>query len=179
MLLSGEAGIGKTRLTAAFLDRLAGEPHARMRYCGSPQHTDGALYPIIGHMERAAAFAREDDPKTRLDKLDALLAKSATSPEDAALFADMLSLANDGRYPTLDLAPQQRRQKTMDALIRQIETIAGETPVLMIFEDVHWTDPSSLETFGRLVDKIGRLRVLLFVTFRPRIRGRPGSAART
>ena len=93
MLLSGEAGIGKSRLTAALLERLAGEPHARLRYFCSPQHTDSALYPIIGHMERAAGLAREDDAKTKLDKLDALLAKSATSREDAALLAEMLSLA--------------------------------------------------------------------------------------
>ena len=96
VLLSGEAGIGKSRLTAAFLERLAGEPHVRMRYFCSPQHTDSALYPIIGHMARAAGLAREDDPKTKLDKLDALLARSATSREDAALIAEMLSLPNDG-----------------------------------------------------------------------------------
>jgi len=167
VLLSGEAGIGKSRLTAAFLERLTGEPHVRMRYFCSPQHTDSALYPIIGHMERAAGLAREDDAKARLDKLDALLAKSSTSPDDATLLADMLSLPNDGRYPTLELAPQQRRQKTMEALIRQIETIARHSPVLMIFEDAHWADPSSVEVFGRLVDKIDSLRVLLFVTFRP------------
>jgi class 3 adenylate cyclase/predicted ATPase len=167
VLLSGEAGIGKSRLTAAFLDRLAGEPHTRMRYFCSPQHTDSALYPIIGHMERAAGLAREDDAKAKLDKLDALLTKSATSPDDAALLADMLSLPNDGRYPKRELVPQQRRQKTMEALIRQIDVIANETPVLMIFEDAHWADPSSLEVFGRLVDSIDSSRVLLFVTFRP------------
>ena len=105
VLLSGEAGIGKSRLTAAFLERLAGEPHARLRYFCSPQHTDSALYPIIGQMERAAGLAREDDAKARLDKLDALLATSATSREDAALLADMLSLPNDGRYPALEPGP--------------------------------------------------------------------------
>ena len=167
VLLSGEAGIGKSRLTAALLERLMGEPHVRMRYFCSPQHTDSALYPIIGHMARAAGFARDDDPKARLDKLDALLARSATSREDAALVAEMLSLPNDGRYPALELSPQQRRQKTLEALIGQIEAIARESPVLMIFEDAHWADPSSLEVFGRLVDEIDTLRVLLFVTFRP------------
>src|SRR5271156_2956220 len=167
VLLSGEAGIGKSRLTAAFLERLAGEPHIRMRYFCSPQHTDSALHPIIGHMERAAGLSREDHAKSRLDKLDVLLAKSSTSSEDAALLADMLSLPNDGRYSALELSPPERRQKTMEALIRQIKAIASEIPVLMIFEDAHWADPSSLETFGRLVDKIDRLRVLLFVTFRP------------
>ena len=157
VLLSGEAGIGKSRLTAALLERLAGEPHVRLRYFCSPQHIDSALHPIIGHMERAAGLAREDDAKTKLDKLDALLAQSATSREDAALLAEMLSLPNDGRYPALELAPQQRRQKTLEALIGQIEAISRQSPVLMIFEDAHWADPSSLEVFGRLVDKIDAL----------------------
>jgi len=167
VLLSGEAGIGKSRLTAAFLERLAGEPHVRLRYFCSPQHTDSALHPIIVHMERAAGLAREDSAKLRLDKLDALLATSAISREDAALFAEMLSLPNDGRHPALDLTPQQRRQKTLEALNDWIETIARRTPVLMIFEDAHWADPSSLEVFARLVDKVDALRVLLCVTFRP------------
>jgi len=167
VLLSGEPGIGKSRLAVALLERVAGEPHARMRYFCSPQHADSPLYPIIAHMERSAGLAREDDLKTRLDKLDALLATSTTPREDAALFAEMLSLANDGRYPALELAPQQRRQKTLEALISQIEAISRQSPVLMIFEDAHWADPSSLEVFGRLVDKIDSLRVLLFVTFRP------------
>ena len=167
VLLSGEAGIGKSRLAAALLERLAGEPHARMRYFCSPQNIDSALHPIIGYMERAAGLVREDDAKARLDKLDALLAQSATSREDAALIAEMLSLPNDGRNPALELAPQQRRQKTLAALIGQIEVISRQSPVLIIFEDAHWADPSSLEVFGRLVDKIDALRVLLFVTFRP------------
>jgi predicted ATPase len=139
-----------------------GEPHVRMRYFCSPQHTDSALYPIIGHMARAGRLAGQDDPKAKLDKLDALLARSATSREDAALLAEMMSLPNDGRYPARELTPQQRRQKTLEALIGQIEAIARESPVLMIFEDAHWADPSSLEVFRRLVDKIDFLRVLLF-----------------
>ena len=113
VLLSGEAGIGKSRLTAALLERLAGEPHVRMRYFCSPQHTDSALYPIIGQMERAAGLVREDDAKARLDKLDALLAKTSTSPEDAALMAEMLSLPNDGRYPALELAPSSAGRRRL------------------------------------------------------------------
>ncbi len=167
VLLSGEAGIGKSRLTAEFLQRLAGEPHQRLRYFCSPQHTDSALYPIIAQLERAAGLNREDDPKTRLDKLDARLATTSISREDVALLAEMLSLPNDGRYPAPDLAPPQRRQKTLETLIAQIEVIARQTPTLMIFEDAHWADPSSLDVFGQLVDKIQAMRALLFVTFRP------------
>jgi len=122
VLLSGEAGIGKSRLTAAFLERLVGEPYTRMRYFCSPQHTDSALHPIIIHLERAAGFAREDDARTRLDKLDALLAKTSTSPENAALLGEMLSLSNDGRHPALDLAPNsagRKRLKRWSARLRR------------------------------------------------------------
>ena len=167
VLLSGEAGIGKSRLTAALLERLASEPHTRLRYFCSPQHTDSALYPIIGQMERAAGLAHDDTPQAKLDKLDAMLAQTSTSAQDAALFTEMLSLANDGRYPALDLAPQQRRQKTLEALTAQLAGLASQQPVLMIFEDAHWTDPTSLEAFGRAVDRIKALPVLLVVTFRP------------
>jgi class 3 adenylate cyclase/predicted ATPase len=167
VLISGEAGIGKSRLTAALLERLAGDPHTRLRYFCSPQHTDSAFYPITGQMERAAGVAHDDTPQAKLDKLDAVLAQTSTSIEDAALFAEMLSLANDGRYPTVGLTPQQRRQRTLDALLCQVEALTRQGPVLMILEDAHWADPTSLEVFGRLVHRIAPLRVLLIVTFRP------------
>ena len=183
VLLSGEAGIGKSRLTAALLERLAAEPHTRLRYFCSPQHTDSALYPIISQMERAAGFAHDDTPQGRLHKLDAVLARTATSAQDAALFAEMLSLPNDGRYPMLDLAPQQRRQATLEALGLQVEALARQNPLLMIFEDAHWTDPTSLEVLSRTVDRITSLRVLLIVTFRPEFAapwiGRPHVTALT
>jgi class 3 adenylate cyclase len=166
VLLSGEAGIGKSRLTAALLERLATEPHTRLRNFCSPQHTDSAFYPIIDQMERAARLTRDDKPQAKLDKLDAMLAQSSTSAEDAALFADMLSLPNDGRYPALELAPQERRQRTLDALVLQIAALSRQNPLLMIFEDALWADPTSLELFGRVVDRVPSLRVLLIVTFR-------------
>jgi predicted ATPase len=118
-------------------------------------------------MERAAGFAHDDTPKAKLDKLDAVLTQTSTSKEDAALFAEMLSLPNDGHHPELDIAPQQRRQKTLEALATQMKGLARQKPLLMIFEDAHWTDPSSLEAFGRTVDRIKSLRVLLIVTYRP------------
>jgi predicted ATPase len=106
-----------------------------------PQHTDSALYPIIGQLERAAGLSHNDSPQTRLDKLDALLAHTSTSPRDAALFAEMVSLTNDGRYPALELTPQQRGQRTLEALLLQMQGLACQNPVLMIFEDAHWADP--------------------------------------
>ncbi len=167
VLLSGEAGIGKSRLTIAFVGLLAGEPHIRLRYFCSPQHIDSALYPIIGQMERAAGLAREDTSQAKLDKLDGLLKQTSTSARDAALFAEMLSLPNDGRYPAVELTPQQRRQRTLEALALQMEALARSSPVLMVFEDAQWSDPTSLELFGRAVDRIRTLSVLLVVTFRP------------
>jgi class 3 adenylate cyclase/predicted ATPase len=167
VLLSGEPGIGKSRLTAALLDRLAAEAHTRLRYFCSPQHTDSALYPIIGQIERAAGFAHDDEPQTRLDKLEAVLAQTSTSIQDTALFAEMLSLPNVGRYPALELPPQQRRQRTLEALTTQLTELASRRPVLEIFEDVHWIDPTSLEALGLTVDRVKTLPVLLIVTFRP------------
>ena len=183
VLLSGEAGIGKSRLTAALLERLADEPYTRLRYFCSPQHTDSAFYPIISQMERAAGMAHDDTAQAKLDKLDAVLAQTFTPRQDAALFAEMLSLPNDERYPALDLTPQQRRQRTLEALTTQIEALTRQAPVLMIFEDAHWTDPTSLEAFGRAVDRIRTLGVLMIVTYRPEFEppwiGRPHVTALT
>src|SRR5277367_1879368 len=153
VLLCGEAGIGKSRLTAALLERLTSNPHTRLRYFCSPHHTDSALYPIIGQMERAAGLAHDDSLQTRLDKLDAVLGQVSTP--------------NEGRYPALELAPRERRQRTLEALISQLEALTRRNPVLMIFEDAHWIDPTSLEVLGRAVNRIATIRVLLIVTFRP------------
>jgi class 3 adenylate cyclase/predicted ATPase len=167
VLLSGEPGIGKSRLTAALMERLAAEPHTRLRDFCSPQHTDSALYPIISQMERAAGFAHDDTAQAKLSKLDALLKQSLTPRQDAALLAEMLSLPNDGRYPTLELAAEQRRQKTLEALTAQLVALSRSNAVLMIFEDVHWIDPTSLEVLGRSVERLKTLGVLLIVTYRP------------
>ena len=116
-------------------------------------------------MERAAGFAHNDTAAARLDKLDTVLAQSFTPRQDATLFAEMLSLSNDGRYPVLELLPQQRRQRTLEALTTQIEALTRQSPVLMIFEDVHWIDPTSLEALGRAVDRVMTLGALLIVTY--------------
>ena len=139
----------------------------RLRYFCSPQHTDSALYPIISQMERAAGFAHDDTPQAKLNKLDALLARSFTTRQDAALLAEMLSLPNDGRYPTVELAPQERRQKTLETLVAQLETLSRSIPALMVFEDVHWLDPTSLEVLARTVDRVRTLSVVLAITYRP------------
>src|SRR5262249_22555204 len=167
VLLSGEAGIGKSRLTVELMDRVGTESHTRLRYFCSPQHTDSALYPIISQLERAARLTHDDKPEAKLAKLDMMLAQTSTSSKDAAFFAEILSLTNDGRYPTLEMTPQQRRQGTLEALTAQLSQLASQQPVLMIFEDAHWIDPTSLEALDRAVDRIATLRVLLIVTSRP------------
>jgi predicted ATPase/class 3 adenylate cyclase len=168
VLLSGEAGIGKSRLATALLEHIAGEPHLRLRYFCSPHHTDSALHPVIAQVERAARFEREDDPSSKLDKLQAMLAYGSASADDASLIAELLSLAGiDRRYPRLDLAPQQRKQKMLGALWRLVEAPSRRLPILAIFEDVHWIDPTSLELLDRAIEQVPRLPILLLVTFRP------------
>ena len=177
VLLSGEPGIGKSRLTAAIMERVASEPHTRLRYFCSPQHTDSAFYPIIAQMERAANFAHDDTAEAKLDKLDALLRPTATAPQDTALLAELLSLPNDGRYPAPGLEPQRRRQRIFEVLTEQVDALSRQSPVLTIFEDAHWTDPTSLEALSRMLERVRSLPILLLVTYRPEFQapwvGRP------
>jgi predicted ATPase len=144
VLLSGEAGIGKSRLTAALLEKLTGEPHTRLRFFCSPHYQDSALYPTITQLERAARFRREDTAEERLAKLEALLAQATNDIRQVVpLIADLLSIPTGERYPTLAITPQKRKEKTLQAFVAQAEGLAVRQPVLMIFEDVHWSDPST------------------------------------
>jgi predicted ATPase len=133
-----------------------------------PNHSPAcAISTRRSQMERAAGLGHDDTTKAKLDKLDVLLARTTTSARDASLFAEMLSLANDGRYPAIELTPQQRRQQTLEALTAQMAALTRTSPVLVIFEDIHWIDPTSLEALGRTVDQIRTMRALLIITFRP------------
>jgi class 3 adenylate cyclase/predicted ATPase len=165
VLISGEPGIGKSRLTAAFRDRLAGEAYTRPRYFCSPHHQDSALYPFISQLERAAGFEREDPVEKKFEKLEAVLAPAAPPPEDMGLLAELLSLP--ARFSLPPWTPQRRREKTFKALLCQLEALARQKPVLMVFEDLHWIDPSSRELLDRMIERITSLPVLLLVTFRP------------
>ncbi|WP_052763780.1 adenylate/guanylate cyclase domain-containing protein [Microvirga massiliensis] len=167
VLISGEPGIGKSRITAAIQARIAGEPHACLRYFCSPHHTDSALYPIITELEHAACFEREDTADTKFSKLEAMLAYSSASAEDIALLAELLSLQTEGRYQPLEFAPKEKRARTLAALARQLDGLARERPVLILFEDAHWIDPTSLDVLSRMAESAQRLPVLLIVTFRP------------
>jgi predicted ATPase/class 3 adenylate cyclase len=168
VLLSGEPGIGKSRCTAAVYERLRDEPHLRLRYFCSPQRQDSVLFPFVEQLQRAAGFAHEDPPETKLDKLEILLSHSAGKVLEAvALFADLLALPTDARHPPLTLDPQRKRQLTLAALIGQLEELARKRPVLIVFEDAHWIDPTSRELLDVTVERVAALPVLLIITFRP------------
>jgi predicted ATPase len=145
VLISAEPGIGKSRLAEAFREHLAGEPHTRLRYFCSPHHQDSALFPFIAQLEQAAGFERADTPSARFEKLQALVAAHEPVEGDLQLLAELLSVPLDGRYPALDLAPQRKKEKTFEALLRQLAGLARRQPVLMGFEDLHWADPTSRE----------------------------------
>jgi class 3 adenylate cyclase/predicted ATPase len=166
-LLTGEPGIGKSRLTVALQERLRDEHHTRLRYFCSPQHTDSALYPIISQIERAAEFERRDAPGARLEKLIALLGRSADHERDVQLLAELLSIPTGDRYPPLDWTSQRKKDETSKALQRHLETLSRQRPVLIIYEDAHWIDPSTRELLDITIERVVRLPVLLVVTFRP------------
>jgi predicted ATPase/class 3 adenylate cyclase len=166
VLISGEPGIGKSRLTAALSEHIEAERHTRLRYFCSPHHQDSALHPFIAQLERAASFARDDGPEEKLDKLATLLAPAAEAG-DVSLLVELLSLPGDDRFAPLALSPQRKKERTFAALLRQLEGLARTQPILMIFEDLHWIDPSSREFLDLILARIDRLRVLLVATFRP------------
>ena len=166
VLVSGEPGIGKSRLAQTLLERLSGEPHTRLRLFCSPHHQVSALYPTITQLERAAGFRRDDTAERRLHKLEAMLAATATG-EAAPLLAALLSLPAGERYPPLNLTPQKQKEKTLRALVAQVEGLALRQPVLMLFEDAQWSDPTSLELLDLIIDRVPALQVLLIITFRP------------
>jgi class 3 adenylate cyclase/tetratricopeptide (TPR) repeat protein len=167
VLISAEPGVGKSRLAEALLARISGEPHTRLRYFCAPHHQDSALYLVIAQMERAAAFLHSDGTAAKLAKLQILLAPAAPPPEDVALLAEMLSLPSADLAPPLGLTPQRRKDKTFEALLRQVESLARQQPVLMMFDDIHWIDPSSRELLDRTIDRVADWPVLLLAMFRP------------
>ena len=165
VLLSGEPGIGKSRLTAALLERVATESHTRLRYFCSPQHQDSALYPTIVQFERAAGFTRDDTVAEKDAKLQALVEPASQGEDEITLIAELLSLPNAAAE--LNLSPQRKREKLLEALLHQLEGLTRRRPVLTVWEDVHWIDPTSRELLELMVDRVRRLPVFLVITFRP------------
>ncbi|MGY3037414.1 class 3 adenylate cyclase/predicted ATPase [Bradyrhizobium sp. USDA 4354] len=170
LLLVGEAGIGKSRLIAALQERIEREPHTCLRYFCSPHHQESALYPFIAQLQRAAGFDREDTPRAKLDKLRVLLSPGLPSDEDVAILAELLSIPNGDLYLPSPLTPQQKKERSLAALVRQLEALARRHPTMVVFEDMQWIDPSSRELLGRTVDRVASLPVLVLVTYRPEFR---------
>ncbi|MCC2663138.1 MAG: hypothetical protein K0S35_1060, partial [Geminicoccaceae bacterium] len=168
VLLVGEAGIGKSRLVRAVLDALEGEPHTTLRYQCSPHHTGTALWPVARQLGLAAGLAPGDSDPARLDNLEALLRQGAEDPGEAVpLVAALLGIEAGARHPALELTPQQQRARTLAVLIAQLLGLARHCPVLMVLEDAHWADPTTLELVGQALDQIADARVLMLLTSRP------------
>jgi class 3 adenylate cyclase len=178
VLLSGEPGIGKSRLMVELEHRVAAETHVCLRYSCLPHYQDSPFRPIIARWEQAAGFARGDGSQEKLRKLEAMLLPGGTSAEDLALIADLLSVPTEGRYPKLQYSPQRKKQKMFEALNRWLADLARTNCVLMLFEDAHWADASTLELLETTIDQLSGLRVLLVISSRPEFSspwiGRPG-----
>jgi class 3 adenylate cyclase len=167
LLISGEPGIGKSRMIQTLLDRLQDKSHVEVRAFCAPHRQGSALYPVIEQLQRAAGIEHNDTPGQKLNKLEATLSRAVVNLDEAVpLIAELLSISTGGRYTPLDLGPQKRREKTLQALMAQLEGLARQL-TLMVFEDVHWIDPTSLELLSLVVDRAPNLPLLLAVTFRP------------
>jgi class 3 adenylate cyclase len=172
VLLSGEAGIGKSRLVQILKEQIAHEPSVRVEYRCSPYHQNSAFYPVIDHFLRLLQVTREDSPEDKLRKLEAVFADGALQnvprpAEVVALLASLLSLPLPAQYPPLTLTPQRQKQRTLEALVAWLVKEAERQPVLVVVEDVHWVDPSTLEFLSLLLDQVPTTRLLLLLTFRP------------
>ena len=168
VLLSGEPGIGKSRLVRELRERIAAEPHLQLTHQCSPYHQTSPLHPLIEHLERAAGFERHDSPEARLAKLEALLARGTEKLDQAVrLIAALLGIPTGERYSALELTPQRQKELTLEALLDQLAGLAAERPVLVVHEDVHWIDPTTQELLGMAIERVPRLPVLMLIVFRP------------
>jgi class 3 adenylate cyclase/predicted ATPase len=168
VLLAGEPGIGKSRLLRTLRERLGDDTYTPLSHYCSPHHTNSALYPVIDLLERTARLERNAPPEEQLAKLEAVLARSSDRPDEVVpLLAALLGVSTGERYPALALTPEAQKRRTLQALVDQLAGLAAQQPVLALYEDVHWVDPSTLEFLGLVIDRIQRLPVLALITFRP------------
>src|SRR6185437_1529668 len=171
VLLCGEAGIGKSRLVRYLRDRLDKDHYESIQLQCSPHHTNTALYPVITNLRQAAGLTDEDNVSTQLHKLDTLMADSG--PNDrvmVALLADLLSIRGDEQDQLLNVSPDKRKDMTLEALVQYLHRLADRSPILLIVEDAHWLDPTTLDLMTRIIDRIRQMRVLLLITLRPDFR---------
>ncbi|KRR04265.1 hypothetical protein CP49_23890 [Bradyrhizobium valentinum] len=164
VLLSGEAGIGKSRLTRGMIDAVSSEPHIRVSYQCSPYHADSPLYPVIQQLAFAAGFKPDDDNDDKLDRLEKVLVGAAS---DRPFLAALLGLQFEGRYGSLGLTPQQQRARTLQALVNQLVELSRGKPTLFVLEDAHWIDATTLELIDLSLDQVASARVMMLVTTRP------------
>jgi predicted ATPase len=168
VLITGEPGIGKSRLCVELRDRIRHEPHAFIRYFCSPHHQDSTLHPVIQQLEAASGFERSDGADAKLAKFRAFLVReSAACAADIALLADMLSLGGSRSVAATGLTAHRRRELTFEALIRHLDALAMRHPMLVVVEDAHWSDPTTLELLDLALRRLAPRRVLVLITFRP------------
>jgi predicted ATPase/class 3 adenylate cyclase len=168
VLLAGQPGIGKSRLVRALREHVGSVPHFPLTHFCSPYYANTALYPVVGLLERGAELRRGDPPEQQLDQIEAMLALAVDDiRESTQLLADLLAIPAGGRYPPLDLSPHLKKEKTFQVLLEQLAGLARKRPVLAVYEDVHWSDPTTLELLDRAVEWVQRLPVLAIITFRP------------
>ena len=168
VLLSGEPGIGKSRATMKLADFISQEPHTRLKYQCSPFHINSPLYPVVANLQHAARIELTDSADEKLDKLEALLNTPAKNTATIMpLFADLLSIPSGERYAPLGLTPQRQKEKTLETLVARLEQLAQSNPVLMLFEDLHWIDPTTQELLDTSIPAVKSLKILLIATFRP------------
>jgi class 3 adenylate cyclase/predicted ATPase len=171
VLLCGEAGIGKSRLVRYLRDQLTGDRYETIQSQCSPHHTNTALYPVVTYLRQAAGLAAEDSVPTQLHKLDTLVVNSGLDDRvTVALLEDLLSIRGDERYQLPNVSPDKRKDMTLEALVQYLQRLAEHSPVLLIVEDAHWLDPTTLDLMTRIIDRIRQMRVLLLITFRPDFR---------
>jgi class 3 adenylate cyclase/predicted ATPase len=168
VLLCGEAGIGKSRMIRRLCDRLSNEQYQRVQFQCSPFHTNTAFYPAINFLREAAGLTSQDSVEAQLNKLDALARERGIEKQDTvALFADLLSIRGDHRYPPLTVSSETHKEMTLEALVHHLQKLADRSPVLFVLEDAHWLDPTTLDLMTRIIDRIRQMRVLLLITCRP------------
>jgi class 3 adenylate cyclase/predicted ATPase len=171
VFLSGEAGIGKSRIVETFREQLAEKSHIALRCQCSPYHTNSPLYPIIRYIEYATGIDPDTAPAVKLERLETFFGRALGRLQEVIpLFASLLLIPTDDCYPPCDPDPERRKERTLQALIDHLEELAQERPVLIILEDAHWSDPTSLDLFARIMLQLTQMRVLLIVTYRPDFR---------